>query len=109
MSSSDDFNSAYLTFAKAMIATCTIGVAAYVLISHRQYYYSYFFFHTFPHAYNPHAPRLRVAHPRQDQLYTIAEQWKWDRYQIATFPPTSMGPPTLYYQLTGSHHSSISH
>jgi hypothetical protein len=56
------------------------------------------YFHTFPHAYNLHIPRLLLAHPRWDQLDTIAEQWRWDKYHIAAFPPTSMGPSNFCYQ-----------
>jgi hypothetical protein len=31
MSNSDDFNSVYFTFAKAMVATCAFSLIAYVL------------------------------------------------------------------------------
>jgi hypothetical protein len=56
------------------------------------------YFHTFSHAYDPHTPRLLVVHPRRDPLDTIAEQWRRDKYSIAAFPPTWMGPPVFYYQ-----------
>jgi hypothetical protein len=68
--SSDDSNSVYLIFAKAMIATCAIGLAAYVLylISHRQYYFSYFIFMPFT---------MTSAPAHQDYLLPILSKTNW--------------------------------
>jgi hypothetical protein len=70
MSNSDDFNSVYLTLAKATIASCAISLAAYFLylISHQQYYYSYFIFTPFP---MPPTPM------HQDYLLPILSKTNW--------------------------------
>jgi hypothetical protein len=68
--SSDDSNSVYLIFAKAMIATYAIDLAAYVLylISHRQYYYSYFNFTPFP---------MPMTRTHKEYLLAILDETKW--------------------------------
>jgi hypothetical protein len=115
VSNSDDFNSAYLTLAKAMIATCAIGLTAYVLylVSHWQYYYSYLIFTPF---LMPPAPM------HQDYLLSILNKTNWtplwnNGHRIDTilqhfhqhgWDHWSFTINISFWQLTGSHHSSTS-